>query len=173
MLREDGKKSCEDYVEFGEEDVIPFITMKRSGRMCGKQAGESLYDDPGGQLLIWLGLGEVVPSDLPKLTLVITPYSKKPDHRNNQLKKCKRSVSTNFVSLQQRNVSNESKKLFCQHVWNTMNTWILGLFWNYINIYISFSPIWPQVISNHPRHLDNNKYVNTWLIMWYVIDSDL
>jgi len=87
---EDGKKSCEDYVEFGEEDVIPFITMKRSGRMCGKQAGESLYDDPGGQLLIWLGLGEVVPSDLPKLTLVITPYSKKPDHRNNQLKKCKR-----------------------------------------------------------------------------------
>ena len=84
-----------DYVEFGQEDVIPFITLKRSGRLCGYRAAHSLYDDPEGQLLIWLKLGlssanrsEVnSPGPAPRLTLVITPYSTKRDY---QLKKCQR-----------------------------------------------------------------------------------
>ena len=100
--RESGKDVCVDYVEFGQEDVIPFITLKRSGRLCGYKAAHSLYDDPEGQLLIWLKLGlssanrsEVNipgpgppdPSPAPRLTLVITPYSTKRDY---QLKKCQR-----------------------------------------------------------------------------------
>ena len=93
--RESGKDVCVDYVEFGQEDVIPFITLKRSGRLCGYRAAHSLYDDPEGQLLIWLKLGlssanrsEVnSPGPAPRLTLVITPYSTKRDY---QLKKCQR-----------------------------------------------------------------------------------
>jgi len=92
---ESGKDVCVDYVEFGQEDVIPFITLKRSGRLCGYRAAHSLYDDPEGQLLIWLKLGlssanrsEVnSPGPAPRLTLVITPYSTKRDY---QLKKCQR-----------------------------------------------------------------------------------
>ena len=102
LSRESGKDVCVDYVEFGQEDVIPFITLKRSGRLCGYRAGRSLYDDPAGQLLIWLKLGlssanrsEVNipgpgppdPSPAPRLTLVITPYSTSRDY---QLKKCQR-----------------------------------------------------------------------------------
>ena len=94
LSRESGKDVCVDYVEFGQEDVIPFITLKRSGRLCGYKAGRSLYDDPAGQLLIWLKLGqssdnrsEVNRSEAPRLTLVITPYSTSRDY---QLKKCQR-----------------------------------------------------------------------------------
>ena len=93
--RDSGKDVCVDYVEFGQEDVIPFITLKRSGRLCGYRAGRSLYDDPAGQLLIWLklGLGEGNRSEVntpaPRLTLVITPYS---TNRDYQLKKCQRCV---------------------------------------------------------------------------------
>jgi len=85
-LRSDQKNSsqevCIDYIEFGREDIIPFITMERSGKLCGERTGYH-YDEPGGQLLIWLKLGPYRP--LPnraslstaRLSLVITPYEKK------------------------------------------------------------------------------------------------
>ena len=89
---EDGKEKCLDYVEFGQEDVIPFITLKRSGRLCGYKRGTGLYDDPSGQLLIWLRLGPTPETMMTpaRLTLVITPYSTHPDTRNNQLQKCQK-----------------------------------------------------------------------------------
>lgn len=89
---DEGKERCLDYVEFGQDDVIPFITIKRSGRLCGDKKGAGLYDDPSGQLLIWLKLGASVDESLSpaRLTLVITPYSTQPDTRNNQLQKCQR-----------------------------------------------------------------------------------
>jgi len=86
FLRSDQKNSskevCIDYIEFGREDIIPFITMERSGKLCGEKTGYH-YDEPGGQLLIWLKLGPYRP--LPnraslstaRLSLVITPYAKK------------------------------------------------------------------------------------------------
>jgi len=94
------KVSCVDYVEFGQEDVIPFITLKRSGRLCGHNPG-AVYDDPEGQLLIWLKLGPYNYSPdsdtaasgssvtTSRLTLVITPYYKSwKDIGRNQVKKC-------------------------------------------------------------------------------------
>ena len=39
-----------DYVQFGRDDVIPFITVYKSEKICGEQYGLS-YDDPGGQLI--------------------------------------------------------------------------------------------------------------------------
>ena len=87
------KEACLDYVEFGQEDVIPFITLKRSGRQCGDQSGTFHYDDPGGQLLVWLKLGPApAPGTLAsRLTLVITPYKTKQNpytHGGILLKKC-------------------------------------------------------------------------------------
>ena len=92
--------SCVDYVEFGQEDVIPFITLKRSGRLCGHKPG-AVYDDPEGQLLIWLKLGPYNYSPdtdtavsstsvtSSRLTLVITPYYKSwKDIGRNEVKKC-------------------------------------------------------------------------------------
>ena len=138
VYRTTGKDSCIDYIEFGQEDVIPFITLKRSGRLCGTKSKQGLYDDPGGQLLIWLKLGqtEPPPTDLPSLTgnsgspadgqsgpddqesssrhfiprvtLVITPYSSKPDLRNNQLKKCRRYIK------QKVNTHKYLTQLFCR-----------------------------------------------------------
>ena len=48
--------NCVDYVEFGREDIVPFITLERSGRLCGERTGFA-FDEPEGQLLIWLRLG--------------------------------------------------------------------------------------------------------------------
>ena len=35
---------------------MPFITLERSGRLCGERTGFA-FDEPEGQLLIWLRLG--------------------------------------------------------------------------------------------------------------------
>lgn len=79
-------KDCIDFIQFGQDDIIPFITLKKSKRMCGVKNGKVnasegfFYDDPKGNLLIWIGLGgrrktthwnEI--SEV-SLTLVITAY---------------------------------------------------------------------------------------------------
>jgi len=91
--RNDSKESCIDYIEFGKEDIIPFITLERSGKLCGDQTGYQ-YDEPGGKLLIWLKLGPYRP--LPnreslstaRLSLVITPYQKTRPCRTCGFKQC-------------------------------------------------------------------------------------
>jgi len=83
-LRQDtrtGQEKCIDYVQFGRDDVIPFITVYKSEKICGEQYGLS-YDDPGGSLLIWLTLGPSRPSsyreslNVAKLSIVVTAYQK-------------------------------------------------------------------------------------------------
>ena len=79
-------KDCIDYIQFGQNDMVPFYTMKKSKKMCGKKNGKTkasegfFYDDPKGNLLIWIGLGgrgrgpdwnEI--SEV-SLTLVVTAY---------------------------------------------------------------------------------------------------
>jgi len=85
--------TCIDYIEFGREDIIPFITMERSGKLCGDQTGYH-YDEPGGQLLIWLKLGPYRPLtnraslSTARLSLVITPYSKSRQCQTCGFKQC-------------------------------------------------------------------------------------
>ena len=56
-------KDCIDFIQFGQEDIVPFYTFKKSQRMCGVKNGKFnasegfFYDDPKGNLLIWIGLG--------------------------------------------------------------------------------------------------------------------
>jgi len=91
--RNGSKETCIDYIEFGIEDIIPFITMERSGKLCGEQTGY-YYEEPNGQLLIWLKLGPYRP--LPnraslataRLSLVITPYRKNRPCRTCGFKQC-------------------------------------------------------------------------------------
>lgn len=78
-LRTNPSGSCNDTIEFGREDDIPLYTRIKSGEICGEKENVS-YEDPNGQLLIWLQLG---PSRAPgpALSLVITPYSKRKQHQ--------------------------------------------------------------------------------------------
>lgn len=84
-LRQNSKdKSCVDYVQFGRDDIIPFVTISHSDRICGEASRETgeKYDDPSGSLLIWLNLsGRRKTSYWPEisivnLTLVVTAYQK-------------------------------------------------------------------------------------------------
>lgn len=87
-------KDCIDYIQFGQNDMVPFYTMKKSKKMCGKKNGKTkasegfFYDDPKGNLLIWIGLGgrgrgpdwnEI--SEV-SLTLVVTAYKKRCSSKN-------------------------------------------------------------------------------------------
>jgi len=78
---------CHDYIEFGREDDIPLWTAEKSGRLCGNRR-DVKYEDPGGQLLIWLELGEARPPGPPALSLVVTPYSKERHSRQNGFCEC-------------------------------------------------------------------------------------
>ena len=82
------KAECGDYIEFGQNDLIPFLTVKRSGRLCNYKPGLT-FDEPEGELLIWLHLGSLHSGlRTSRLSLVITPYStNKNDHFN---KKCRK-----------------------------------------------------------------------------------
>ena len=77
---------CIDFIQFGQEDKIPFYTFEKSTRLCGRINGKLkasegfFYDDPEGNLLVWIGLGgrgrtrywnEI--SDV-HLTLIVTAY---------------------------------------------------------------------------------------------------
>jgi len=83
----DAEGDCHDYIEFGREDNIPLWTSERSGKLCGVRR-EVNYEDPDGQLLIWLELGAARPPGPPSLSLVITPYKKEPQLRGSGYCEC-------------------------------------------------------------------------------------
>lgn len=82
-LRPGELTGCLDYVQFGEDDLIPFMTIRKSEKLCNDMTGWS-YDVKGGSLLVWLSLGEARPSASRgsfrhvKLRIVITAYKKSP-----------------------------------------------------------------------------------------------
>ena len=88
--------ACTDYIQFGQDDIIPFMTYKKSERLCGEDQSRPregyksgfVYDDPSGNLLIWVSLGGRGQTSywpvisVVNLTIVVTPYAKecvKPD----------------------------------------------------------------------------------------------
>ena len=66
---------CKEYVQFGRDDILPFITIDKSEKLCGNRTG-FFYEEPDGKLLIWLKFSSrKLPADRPKkLSIVITPY---------------------------------------------------------------------------------------------------
>jgi hypothetical protein len=76
---------CLDYIQFGMDDVIPFVTLIKSEKKCGNETGFS-FDDPDGNLLIWLAMGPSYPSvnresaKLVRLSVIVTAYRRK-EHR--------------------------------------------------------------------------------------------
>ena len=89
MFRSDPERlECDDYVEFGSNDLVPFVTLQRTGRLCSYKPGLT-FDEPAGELLIWLRLGSLQsPARTSRISLVITPYRTDPDKYFN--KKCRR-----------------------------------------------------------------------------------
>ena len=89
MFRSDSERlECDDYVEFGSNDLVPFVTLQRTGRLCSYKPGLT-FDEPAGELLIWLRLGSLhTPARTSRLSLVITPYRTSSDKYFN--KKCRR-----------------------------------------------------------------------------------
>ena len=77
-----GPPKCLDYIQFGIDDRIPFVTVNKSGRKCGNETGFT-YDEPDGNLLIWLAMGPTYPSKsresvkLSRLSVIVTAYLKK------------------------------------------------------------------------------------------------
>ena len=73
---------CLDYIQFGIDDLIPFVTVVKSEKKCGNETGFT-YDDPDGNLLIWLAMGPSFPSvnresvKLTKLSVIVTAYLKR------------------------------------------------------------------------------------------------
>lgn len=100
-LRESARDGdCVDYIQFGQDDVIPFMTFKKSDRLCGARngrervAGGYAYDDPHGNLLVWVSLGgRRQTSNWPSisvvnLTLVVTSYQKDCTRPRSNFKRC-------------------------------------------------------------------------------------
>ena len=86
MRRSRKDQDCIDFIQFGQDDKIPFITMAKSKRICGEIGGKAnaskgvFYDDPKGNLLVWINLGGRREtrhyggiSDV-NLTLIVTAY---------------------------------------------------------------------------------------------------
>jgi hypothetical protein len=79
-------KQCKDYIQFGQDDSVPLVTLVKSSQICGRVDGRRdvnkgfMYDDPYGNLLIWVNLwGRKGTSHWPaiytvNLTLVLTAY---------------------------------------------------------------------------------------------------
>jgi len=86
---------CLDYLEFGKDDFIPLVTLERSEKLCQNQSGFH-FDEPKGNLLIWLKLGPYSPTaQHPEslrdtaVSLIITPYLKRrPNVPKSQMRRC-------------------------------------------------------------------------------------
>jgi len=86
LRKNSSDNSCKDYIQFGLDDKLPFLTLDKSQPICGHIDGQRdvrkgfMYDDPHGNLLIWINLfGRKETSHWPaiytvNLTLVITAY---------------------------------------------------------------------------------------------------
>jgi len=86
MRKNSSDHSCKDYIQFGLDDKLPFLTLDKSQPICGHIDGQRdvrkgfMYDDPHGNLLIWINLfGRKETAHWPaiytvNLTLVITAY---------------------------------------------------------------------------------------------------
>merc|ERR1719282_2117941 len=61
LLRNGSFGDCLDYLEFGKDDFIPLVTLERSEKLCQNQSGFN-FDEPKGNLLIWLKLGPYSPN---------------------------------------------------------------------------------------------------------------
>jgi len=81
-LRGGGKQGCVDYIQFGKDDPIPFMTVKKSNKLCGR-VSDWPYDVEGNGLLVWLHLDKNRPENsretfaMVKLRMTITPYRMK------------------------------------------------------------------------------------------------
>ena len=86
LRRNSSDLSCKDYIQFGLDDKLPFLTLDKSKQICGHIQGQKdvskgfMYDDPYGNLLIWINLfGRKQTEHWPaiytvNLTLVVTAY---------------------------------------------------------------------------------------------------
>lgn len=78
--------TCKDYIQFGQDDSVPFFTMRKSDPVCGRIDGRRdvtkgfMYDAPNGKLIVWVNLaGRKKTADWPaiyrvNLTIVVTAY---------------------------------------------------------------------------------------------------
>ena len=46
-------EGCVDYIQFGKDDMIPFVTLKRSKKMCGDVSNWA-FDVDNGAMNIWM-----------------------------------------------------------------------------------------------------------------------
>lgn len=97
-LRESSKKDgkCEDYLQLGNDDNIPFFTLEKSKKLCGDISSYS-YDVSNGQLLVWVRLGRLDEVEA-KLTLVITQYKKSTSEDLTKHRSC--NSGSHWVSLE-------------------------------------------------------------------------
>ena len=49
--KEDG--GCSEYIQFGKDDLVPFVTLVRSKKMCGEVTNFS-FDVDNGAMNIWM-----------------------------------------------------------------------------------------------------------------------
>lgn len=128
-------KSCKDYVQFGQDDSIVFVTLIKSDRICGHIDGRKdatkgfTYDDPHGNLLVWVNMwGRKKTTHWPaiykmNLTLVLTAYQS-----NCGVKKTSTSLLKNvqppgpgFASCGSDPGQCISKNYFCDKRFNCIN----------------------------------------------------
>ena len=86
MRKNKSDGTCKDYIQFGQDDKLPFMTLTKSKQICGHIDGKQdarqgfMYNDPYGNLLVWINLfGRKETAHWPaiytvNLTLVITAY---------------------------------------------------------------------------------------------------
>lgn len=65
---------CQDYLQLGRDDNMPFFTWDKSRELCGDTAPGTSFDVPNGQLLVWVRLGGLAGLETSGLSLVVTPY---------------------------------------------------------------------------------------------------
>ena len=78
-LRGGGEQGCVDTVQFGVEDKIPFVTFKKTKKLCGALTDWS-WDVEDGGLIIWLNLEKNRPEyhrNLINTVLSISNYAPK------------------------------------------------------------------------------------------------
>ena len=78
--RKEGK--CVDYIQFGRDDKMPFITWDKTDKLCGNFSSYN-FTDRNGELLIWLRLGDWFKQRLESvhLSLIVTQF-KTGDHND-------------------------------------------------------------------------------------------